>query len=159
MQVSDDEDQVRLRILADPHTYKVGDTAKVQLHWREEPALALVTFQGARVLDYKLVDLKKGANELAIPMTAKLAPNFELAVAVMTERARGEGRQRTAEAENATAAGPHPNPLPREDQDGPPRSTRPRSPFTVERDLRVKIAAKRKGDAKGRGPSRARRSR
>ena len=89
VQISDDEDQVRLRILADTHTYKVGDTAAVKLHWREEPALALITFQGARVLDYKLVQLQKGVNDLTVPMTAKLAPNFELAVAVMTDP-RGE---------------------------------------------------------------------
>ncbi|HEV3021746.1 MAG TPA: MG2 domain-containing protein, partial [Pirellulales bacterium] len=75
VQVSDESDRVRLRILSDRHTFKVGDTVKVQLHWREAPALALVTFQGAKVLDYKLVNLKQGANELAIPLDAKLAPN------------------------------------------------------------------------------------
>ena len=94
VQVSDEEDRVRLRILADKHTFKVGDTAKVQVYWREEPALALVTFQGARVLEYRLVQLAKGANPLDIPMTAKLAPNFELAAAVMTNTrapAGGEG--------------------------------------------------------------------
>ncbi|HXT61139.1 MAG TPA: tetratricopeptide repeat protein, partial [Pirellulales bacterium] len=53
VQISDNKDAVRLRILADKHTFKVGDTASVQLHWREAPALALVTFQGGRVLDYK----------------------------------------------------------------------------------------------------------
>ncbi|HKD35778.1 MAG TPA: MG2 domain-containing protein, partial [Pirellulales bacterium] len=85
VKISDDKDQVRLRILADRHTFKVGDTADVQLHWREAPALALVTFQGARVLDYKLVRLETGANKFTIPMSAKLAPNFDLDVAVMTK--------------------------------------------------------------------------
>ncbi len=46
--ISGEEDRVRLRILADRHTFKVGDTAKVQLLWREAPALALVTHQGPR---------------------------------------------------------------------------------------------------------------
>ena len=64
----------------------IGDTAKVQLHWREEPALALVTFDGAKVLGYRLVQLKKGANALALPMEAKLAPNFVLSA----ERTLGE---------------------------------------------------------------------
>ena len=72
MQISGEDDLVRLRILADQHTYKVGDTAAVQLHWRDAPALALVTYQGARVLDYRLVELKTGANKLEIPMTASL---------------------------------------------------------------------------------------
>ena len=62
------------RILADRHTYKVGETARVQLHWRDDPALALVTFQGARILDYRLVRLQKGSNVLEIPMSSKLAP-------------------------------------------------------------------------------------
>ena len=176
MQVSGEEDDVRLRILADAHTFKVGDTAAVQIHWREEPALALVTFQGARVLDYRLVELKKGANELAIPMTAQLAPNFELAVAVMTdprpdwERRRGrEGREGGAAADavagSSTEQGrdaesgskvPHAK---RADR-AVPRAT---SPFTVERDLRVKIATKRKASpqrlarrARGRRPARRR---
>ena len=34
--------------------------------------LALVTYQGARVLDYRLVELKTGVNKLEIPMTARL---------------------------------------------------------------------------------------
>ena len=38
VQISGEDDLVRLRILADKHTYKVGDTAAVQLHWREAPA-------------------------------------------------------------------------------------------------------------------------
>ena len=85
VQVSDDSDTVRLRVLADKHTLKVGDVANANIHWREAPALALVTFQGAKILDYKLVRLKKGANKLPIPMTAKLAPNFALSVCVMTD--------------------------------------------------------------------------
>ena len=32
VQISDDEDTVRLRILADKHSYKVGDNAEVELH-------------------------------------------------------------------------------------------------------------------------------
>jgi hypothetical protein len=50
--ISGDDDDVRLRILADAHTFKVGDEANVELHWRNEPAMALVTFEGARILDY-----------------------------------------------------------------------------------------------------------
>ena len=78
VQVSDDKDEVRLRILADKHTYKVGDTAEVRLLWRETPALALVTFQGAQVLDYRLVELANGPNKLEVPMTA--TPGAELRV-------------------------------------------------------------------------------
>ncbi len=83
--VSGDDDTVRLRILSDRHHYKAGDTASVQVHWRDEPALALVTYQGARVLGYRLVELKKGTNKLEIPVTEKLAPNFDLTVSVMSD--------------------------------------------------------------------------
>ena len=44
--------------------------ATVRVHWREEPALALVTYQGAKVLGYRLVELKQGENKLDLPMTA-----------------------------------------------------------------------------------------
>jgi uncharacterized protein YfaS (alpha-2-macroglobulin family)/outer membrane protein assembly factor BamD (BamD/ComL family) len=81
--VSGDEDRVRLRILADKHHYKVGETGKVQLHWRNAPALALITYDGAEVLGYRLVELKTGANTLDLPLDEKLAPNFDLSVAVM----------------------------------------------------------------------------
>ncbi|MBN2024624.1 MAG: tetratricopeptide repeat protein [Pirellulales bacterium] len=127
VQISDDKDEIRLRILADEHTYKVGDTARVTLHWREKPALALVTFQGARILDYKLVTLAEGDNALEIPMAAKLAPNFELAVAVMTDL-------RTEPAEKGKLV---------------KRFHEASSPFTVQRDLRVAIATKRVGEGTG----------
>ncbi len=81
--VSGDDDTVRLRILAEKHRYEVGDEATVQLHWRNAPALALVTYEGARILGHRLVQLKTGANELAVPVGADLAPNFVLGVAVM----------------------------------------------------------------------------
>ena len=151
IEISGEDDLVRLRILADKHTYKVGDVAAVQLHWRDEPALALVTYQGARVLDYRLVELKTGVNELQIPMTANLAPNFELAVAVMTEESRGErgkGRNEKGETRGAQAsnAGPGKNQI--ESGNKIPHSKlkfhTSTSPFTVERDLRVKIVTKPK---------------
>ncbi|MBN2475322.1 MAG: tetratricopeptide repeat protein [Pirellulales bacterium] len=134
VQISDDEDKVRLRILADAHTFKVGDTADVTLHWREDPALALVTFQGARVLDYRLFELKTGPNPLKIPMTSKLAPNFELAVAVMTDP-RGHEKPEDENAEGETSA--------------TNRFHAASSPFAVQRELRVKIEANRTDGAKG----------
>ena len=129
VRISDDKDKVRLRILADRHTFKVGDTAKVKVHWREEPALALVTFQGAKILDYRLVTLKKGVNTLEIPMATELAPNFELAVAVMTD-------PRLAADE-------------KKDDEPSQRFHVASSAFTVERELRVEIACERAGNGKG----------
>lgn len=81
--ISGVKDSVRLRILADKHDYRVGDDATIKLHWREAPALALATYEGATILGYQLVRLEEGENDLRIPMEAKLAPNFNLSIAVM----------------------------------------------------------------------------
>ena len=83
IRVSSDKDNVRLRILADKHSYKVGEKAEIRLHWREQPALGLVTFEGAAVLGYQLVRLQEGDNTISVPINAELAPNFFLSVAVM----------------------------------------------------------------------------
>jgi uncharacterized protein YfaS (alpha-2-macroglobulin family) len=132
VQLSDDKDTVRLRILADKHTFKAGETAKVNLHWRERPALALVAYQGARVLKYQLVELKTGDNKLDLPMETSFAPNIELAVAVMID----------------------PDPAKKDAKAGaksPPVSSLhlASSPLTVSRDLGVKIEIRRKGGAAG----------
>ena len=159
VQVSDDEDQVRLRILSDKYSYKVGDTGQVQIHWREEPALALVTFQGARVLDYRLVSLVKGTNTLDIPMTSRLAPNFELAVAVMNDPR--PDRVPLSLPEKAAVGGAPGKPgaaapgsavrVPEGEGKKKPirRFHAASSPFVVERDLKVSVTTKRRGDAKG----------
>lgn len=91
VQISDDDDTIRLRILADKYTFKVGDEARIRVHWREEPALALVTHQGSRVLGYQLVELRKGDNEILVKMAADLAPNFDLQIAVMTDPRESQG--------------------------------------------------------------------
>ena len=114
--VSGSDDEVRLRILADCHTYKAGDQTDIPLHWRGPAALALVTFQGARILDYRLVELKTGANTVPITFDADLAPNFELSVALMSDG------DRKAEPETTTK-----------------RFHEARSMFGVQRDLVVTL--------------------
>ena len=81
--ISGDKDSVRLRILADTHRYDVGDDATIRVHWREQPALALITYEGASILGHQLVRLETGENEISVPMGSHLAPNFNLSVAVM----------------------------------------------------------------------------
>ena len=83
IQISGDSDAVRLRILAKKFLFDVGETPKIDLHWREKPTLALVTFEGAQVLGYRLIELKTGKNALKLPIEADFAPNFFLSVAVM----------------------------------------------------------------------------
>lgn len=83
IRISGDGDSVQLRILADRHSWDVGESAKIKVHWRGSPALALVTFEGASILGHQLVELRKGNNTVTVPMSSKLAPNFLLSIAVM----------------------------------------------------------------------------
>lgn len=144
--ISDDQDLVRLRILAEQYTWEVGQTAKVQIHWREAPALALVTFQGAKILDYKLVTLKKGLNDLEIPLTAKLAPNFELALSVMHDSQPIPVAIKAADIGKAAA---DPGDLEKAAPLPVVRYHEAAAGFVVERKLNVKIETVRKKDAKG----------
>ena len=154
-----------------------------------------------KVLDYKLVDLKTGANELVVPMTAALAPNFDLAVAVMNDpRPTGSSTENDTKepgAEKRSAAPPYDTvpklaglrcasprasqttrandrnnvlaqlgrnlsaakslptpPLPTDLLADPEQEAKPpvirfheaNSPFYVERELSVKLAARRPGE-------------
>ncbi|MFV2068141.1 MAG: tetratricopeptide repeat protein, partial [Pirellulales bacterium] len=130
--ISDDKDRVRLRILAERHTFHVGDNATLRVHWREEPALALVTYQGAKILGYQLVELTPGENELAVSMTAELAPNFDLAISVMTGRVEnGEGKAASGEQESGQV---------------PKRFHEASSPFTVIREMKVAMEVSGDGE-------------
>lgn len=135
--VSGDDDTVRLRILADEHYYKAGDTAKFRVHWREAPALALVTFQGVKILDYRLVTLKTGDNVLDVPLSERFAPNFQLEINVMTD-VRDTDKSVTLDAEGKTKV--------------VAKKTRlhvATNEFYVDRALTVKVEAKRKGNVQG----------
>jgi TolA-binding protein len=119
VQISDKSDKVRLRILADQFTYKVGDEARCTIHWREKPALALITYQGTTILHYELRELATGENEVKIPLLANLAPNFEVAVTVMSDH--------VAPLENGTPG---------------ERFHQANVAFDVERELNIKLATK-----------------
>ena len=67
VQISGEDDMVRLRILADQHTFKVGDSAPVQLLWRDAPALALVTYQARRVLGLSAGRVEDGRQRFEDP--------------------------------------------------------------------------------------------
>jgi uncharacterized protein YfaS (alpha-2-macroglobulin family)/outer membrane protein assembly factor BamD (BamD/ComL family) len=135
--VSGDDDTVRLRILADEHYFKAGDTAKFRVHWREAPALALVTFQGVKILDYRLVMLKTGDNVLDVPLTERFAPNFQLEVNVMTD-VRDGNKPAAVDAGGKIKVAPK-----------KARLHVATNGFYVDRALTVKIETKRKGDVQG----------
>jgi len=148
IKVSDEKDADRLLILADQHTLRVGDEAKIRVYWKDEPALALVCFQGARILDYRLVPLKTGANEIAVSVTSQLAPQFELSVAVMRDVREIAARERTP------VLRPVIDGVDDFDQELARRIEVPRrffdvmAPFSVERDLNVSLEWKISGGKK-----------
>ncbi|MCF7854144.1 MAG: tetratricopeptide repeat protein [Candidatus Pacebacteria bacterium] len=83
LQVSDEEDAVKLRLFADSATLRVGSEASVRLHSRIDSTLALVTYEGETILRYKVVKAKPGYNVLDFAVGHDLFPNFRIAVAAM----------------------------------------------------------------------------
>ncbi|MEW6074130.1 MAG: tetratricopeptide repeat protein [Planctomycetota bacterium] len=81
--VSGDDDEVKLRLLAESTTIDVGATATVDAHNRAGAGLALVTFEAETVLDYRLVRLAEGGNEIRFPVEHAHFPNFAVSAAMM----------------------------------------------------------------------------
>lgn len=116
--ISDENDRIRLHILADRHLLKSGEKASIDVHWRGEPTMALVTFEGSKILDYRLVELKSGKNALKFDVDTFLAPNFQLAIAAMTDVKKN---------------------IKLDDGESPIRFHTADSVFQVERDLRIEM--------------------
>ncbi|WDI39828.1 DUF6340 family protein [Bremerella sp. P1] len=116
--ISDENDRIRLHILADKHLLKSGEKASIDVHWRGEPTMALVTFEGSKILDYRLVELKSGKNALKFDVDTFLAPNFQLAIAAMTDVKKN---------------------IKADDAEAPIRFHTAESVFQVERDLRIQL--------------------
>ena len=83
--ISGEDDENKLRIVTEREEYRVGESPGVKLVYRDDPAPALITFEGEVIYGYRLVDLKNGENTLAMNISDDLAPNFTLGVAVMRD--------------------------------------------------------------------------
>ena len=81
--VSDDSDAIKLRIFATRGTTEVGKSETVHIHSRLAPGLALVTFVGEGIIDYKVSQLQTGMNPLEYMVEHQHFPNFYLAVATI----------------------------------------------------------------------------
>ncbi len=81
--ISGQKDPLKLRLLADRLTFKVGETAKVNLHSRVEPGTALLTWEADRILRYKLVPIEQGDNAISWEVEGEQFPNFTLTAARM----------------------------------------------------------------------------
>jgi alpha-2-macroglobulin len=90
--ISGKKDEVKLRILADRQSFKVGEHAAVNLHSRDAAGTALLTWEADRILTYKLVALREGDNAVAWDVEGAQFPNFTLAAARMAGHRFDEAR-------------------------------------------------------------------
>ena len=81
--VSGEDDTVKLRIIADTQTFRVGEKRAVLVHSRLPRCTALVTYEGEGVIGYELVTLLPGMNTLRFEVGHAHFPNFAVGVAVM----------------------------------------------------------------------------
>ena len=86
VRVSDDEDAQKLRFFAKKSTYEVGATIPLRLHSRVAKGLALLTYEGEEVISHKIISIKKGENQLEIPVEHAHFPNFRVSVALIDGR-------------------------------------------------------------------------
>lgn len=107
VEVSDNEDSNKLRLIAAEASLKVGQDAKVRLHSRMGKGLALLTYEGETILRYRIVDLHKDYNEIAFKVGHDLFPNFRLAAAAIDGRdLRATSKEFTVERELKVAVKP-----------------------------------------------------
>ncbi|HLQ37666.1 MAG TPA: MG2 domain-containing protein, partial [Planctomycetota bacterium] len=81
--VSGDDDKVKLRLLCDRESFRVGEAAAVKIVNRAGARLALLCWQGDGILAYETRVLPVGESELQLPLLPQHAPNFALAVAMV----------------------------------------------------------------------------
>lgn len=82
--ISGKKDPARLRIISDAVSFRSGSTAKVNLHARDQAGSALVTWEGDKILAYKIVSVNVGDNDLSWRVDPAQSPNFTLSAARMT---------------------------------------------------------------------------
>lgn len=81
--VSGDDDEVKLRWFADRTRVDVGETLHLDLYDRAGPGLALVTFEGEKVLGYRIVELREGSNPIELAIDHVHFPNLVVSAAMM----------------------------------------------------------------------------
>ncbi|MEM7516772.1 MAG: alpha-2-macroglobulin family protein, partial [Planctomycetota bacterium] len=92
--VSGEEDSQALRILTDVASLEPGAQADVQIVYRGEPRLSLLTFETDRIASARIVRLARGVNRYSFECERSWAPGFRLRVAV-----RGEAKLHQATAQ------------------------------------------------------------
>ncbi|MGE0710543.1 MAG: tetratricopeptide repeat protein [Planctomycetota bacterium] len=87
LEVSDQDDATRLRIISPEATLQVGAAHTVQLHSRmKAPSLALITWEGDAIIAHRVVRLAPGTTPLKLEVGHEHFPNFRLAVTALEGR-------------------------------------------------------------------------
>ncbi len=81
--VSGQDDEQKLRLLADRESWSVGETARVRIVNRAGKRLALFTWQGDGILQCESRMLDDGESTIDLPILPEHAPNFAFAVAMV----------------------------------------------------------------------------
>ncbi len=84
--VSDEKDATKLRLFTDRDTLKVGSQATARLHSRLDQGLALLTWEGETILNYRVVPFSPGYTPIRFDVDHAQFPNFRLAATVMDGR-------------------------------------------------------------------------
>ncbi len=81
--ISGDEDETRLRVLADADRAKVGEEVRLDVHNRAGAGLALFTIESERVLEYRVLRLDEGHNEVVVEIGMEHFPNVNVSASMM----------------------------------------------------------------------------
>ena len=73
----------QLMLTTDKEKYQVGETAVVRLPQSQQGRVLLSLENGSRVLEHRWLDLKPDQTEISIPITADMAPNAYVNVALL----------------------------------------------------------------------------
>lgn len=71
-----------IEILPEGLDFKVGESKQVKVYSKVEGGLALFTAERAKILEYRLVNLEKGVNNINITVTETYAPNSAISVSL-----------------------------------------------------------------------------
>ena len=82
--VSGDSDATKLRLLSPTSVTHVGEEVEVEIVNRADSGLALLTFEGGAILEYRLVHLESGTQNLRFEVADSFFPDFELGASMMT---------------------------------------------------------------------------
>jgi alpha-2-macroglobulin len=83
LKISDDDDKTRIRFFAKKSTYNVGAKIPLKLHSRLDESLALLTYEGEDIIDYKVIKFRKGMSQQDIHLNHQYFPNFRVSVSTL----------------------------------------------------------------------------